>query len=520
MHRSLVADQFTTNIIQAALDAAADEMFEVLRRTSMSPIIYEVLDVGTGLTDANGALVSSGAGIPSFVGVLDKAVQAILSRYGQDIHPGDVFATNDPNHGGVTHLNDMVVAQPIFSGPICVAWAASIAHWGDIGGKTPGSMPVDVTDIFGEGLRVPIVKLVDAGKRNLALWDIIQVNSRLPEFINGDLHAQLAAGNKAAQSVQSLCDRYGIVAFEDAIQNAFDEGARRAQKGLKGLTPGEYKFAEPQDDGSTWNAKIRISQDRVEIDLTDNPGQQNAPYNTSRDGAVIACQMIFKALTDPTRFASAGSFSQLVAITKPGTIFHAEDTVPQGYYFETRIRLVDMLWHCLAKAMPDRLPAGHFGSIFGTVIAGTHPDTGRRFTMVEPQMGGWGATSKRDGMSAMYSTSHGDTFNCPVEIAEARYGLIVMQKSLAQRHETGGKYQGGHGVKTVYQMRGSAVLSVGMSHAIVPTWSHGKTQTGGRNSLIVRHKNGDKLTCIFASGVKLGKGTQITIETAQGGSSA
>lgn len=145
-------DPITSSVIQAGLVAAADEMFAVLRKTAMSPIIYEVLDVGTGITDAAGELVSSGAGIPTFVGVLDKAVRRIVELHGAEtIRDGDMFVTNDPYFGGVTHLSDVVVALPVFSGGRCVAWAASIAHWNDIGGAVPGSMAVDVTEIFQEG---------------------------------------------------------------------------------------------------------------------------------------------------------------------------------------------------------------------------------------------------------------------------------------------------------------------------------------------------------------------------------
>ena len=141
--------------------------------------------------------------------------------------------------------------------------------------------------------------------------------------------------------------------------------------------------------------------------------------------------MVLKALADPGLFTNAGSFRPLKVITEPGSIFDACFPAAHGYYFETRIRLYDMLWRCMALEMPERLPAGHFGSICGTVIAGVHPDTGRMFTMVEPQMGGWGATSMRNGLHSMYSSSHGETFNCPVEICEARYGLNVGWKRLS-----------------------------------------------------------------------------------------
>ena len=184
------ADPITSSVIQASLVAAADEMFAVLKKTAMSPIIYEVLDVGTGITDPIGNLVSSGAGIPTFVGVLDKAVKRIVELHGLNrIVEGDMFVTNDPYFGGVTHLSDVVVALPVFSDGRCVAWAASIAHWNDIGGATPGSMAVDVTEIFQEGLRLPAIKLFDKGKPIAAVFDIIAANSRLPDFVKGDLWA-------------------------------------------------------------------------------------------------------------------------------------------------------------------------------------------------------------------------------------------------------------------------------------------------------------------------------------------
>src|SRR6185436_3895425 len=203
----------------------ADEMFAVLKKTAMSPIIYEVLDVGTGITDPHGELVSSGAGIPTFVGVLDKAVKRIVDLHGLDnIGDGDCFITNDPYYGGVTHLNDVVIALPVFADSECVAWAASIAHWNDVGGKTPGSMAVDVTEIFQEGLRLPAVKLFERGRPLASVFDIISANSRLPDFVRGDLWAQVAASRKAEARIRQLVETYGIDAYRGAIASLFMEG--------------------------------------------------------------------------------------------------------------------------------------------------------------------------------------------------------------------------------------------------------------------------------------------------------
>lgn len=512
------ADPITAAVIQASLVAAVDEMFAVLKKAAMSPIIYEVLDVGTGITDPAGELVSSGAGIPTFVGVLDKAAKRIVELHGyENIADGDVFITNDPYFGGVTHLNDVVIALPVFADGEFVAWTASIAHWNDVGGTTPGSMAVNVSEIFQEGLRLPAVKLFEDGQPIASVFDIIAANSRLPDFVRGDLWAQVAASRRAETRIRQLVGDYGIEAYRTALAALFEEGERRGRAGLGELPAGTYSIEERQDDGALWKAAITISADRFLVDLTENPDQRTAPYNTSRDGAVISAQMIFKALTDPTLFANGGSFRALEVVTRPGTIFHAEGTAPHGYYFETRIRLYDMLWRCLAEAMPERLPAGHFASICGTVLAGDHPDTGRRYTMVEPQMGGWGATSTRDGLDAMYSASHGETFNCPVEICEARYGIDVGYKRLSDSDAGRGLHRGGKGLTVSYRPRGRAVLSAGYSRNKQGVWGSAGGSGGGTNGLAVIKPGGARTDYAFASGVIIEPGDEILISTANGG---
>ena len=511
-------DPISLAVIQAGLSAAADEMFAMLRKTAMSPIIYEVLDVGTGVTDAHGNLAGSGAGIPTFVGVLDKAVQRILALHGGNgVAEGDMFVTNDPNYGGVTHLSDVVVAMPVFSGGERIAWTASIAHWSDIGGMTPGSMSTKASELFQEGLRLPAVRLFDKGRRIDPLIDIICANSRLPEYSRGDLWAQIAACRRASERVARLANTYGLKTFRKAIDELFTEGEARARKGLEILEQGSWEIAVRQDSGDTWKASISVEKDEFTVDLRDNPEQKNSPYNTSRDGAVISAQMIFKALTDPGRFANAGSFRPLRVLTRPGTIFHTKGEAPHGYYFETRIRLYDMLWRCLAAAFPERLPAGHFGSVCGTVIAGRHPDNGRRFTMVEPQMGGWGATSDRDGLDAMYSASHGETFNCPVEICEARYGIDVGWKRLSSQPRGRGRFAGGLGLSTCYRPRQSAILAAGYSCHRHPVWGLNGGGEGGTNSLTVVRSSGKSERHAFVSDLIVEPGDRILIETASGG---
>jgi N-methylhydantoinase B len=513
------ADPFAIDVIQQALAAAADEMFAILRKTSMSPIIYEVLDVGTGITDAEGNLVSSGAGIPGFVGVLDKSVRRLIELVpSTDIAAGDIFVTNDPYYGGVTHLNDVVLAMPIFADGALIAWAANIGHWNDVGGSTPGSMALDARDIHAEGLRLPAIKLFEAGRPIQSVLRIMMVNSRLPEFLLGDLWAAVASVRRGAERIERLAATYGLETFQTALADYYDYAERQTRAGLACLPKGRLTLEEAMDDGSTWRAAIDVADDAFVVDLRAAPDQRPDPLNTSRDGALIAAQLIFKAATAPDTVCNAGSFRPLRLLTRPGSIFDPREPAPQGYYFEVRARLSDMLWHGLAKAMPERFPAGHFGSICGTVITGRHPDTGRRFAMVEPQMGGWGASAMRDGNSAMFSSGHGETFNCPVEIAEARYGFAYRRMSLNDEPGGEGRRRGGRGLVKEFAIGGTeAEISVGYSRHRRPVWGLAGGAPGTTNRAEIDRRDGAREVHGLASGLPLAPGDVVRIVTAQGG---
>ena len=364
----------------------------------------------------------------------------------------------------MTHLNDVVLAMPVFAAGTLVAWAANIGHWNDVGGSVPGSMAIDARDIFAEGLRLPAIKLFEAGRPIEQILKIMTANSRLPEFLLGDLWAAVASVRRGAERVARVVATYGLETLERALAEYYDYAERQARDGLRRLPRGRLALAEPMDDGTVWRAAIEIADEAFTVDLREAPDQRGDPLNTSRDGALVAAQLIFKAATAADSVCNAGSFRPLRLLTRPGSIFDPLEPAAQGYYFEVRARLSDMLWRGLAQAAPDRFPAGHFASICGTVIAGRHPATGRRFAMVEPQMGGWGATATRDGNSAMFSSSHGETFNCPVEIAEARYGFAFRRLALNDEPGGEGRHCGGRGLVKEFAIGGTATeLSAGYS---------------------------------------------------------
>lgn len=513
-------DPITLEIIQNSLQSISDEMFAAMRKTAMSAIIYEVLDIGTGITDGKGQMATSGAGIPGFVGVLDKAVQKIIQLHpASETYPGDVYVTNDPYYGGVTHLSDIVLVMPVFAGKKLIAWTANIAHWNDIGGIVPGSMSSIATSIFQEGLRLPGVKLIERGKPIKGVLEIMKTNSRLPDFLQGDMWAGIAAVRVGEKRILELVEKYGVSTFEAALERYFDYGEQVALAALKTLPKGRFSLAEPQENGDVYKVAIEITDSTFTIDLRDNPPQNPGPYNISGDAALVSAQMIFKAITDSSRIANAGNFRPLRVLTRPGTVFHVQEPGASGYGFEVAMRLYDLNWRCLAPHLgPERLPVGHFASICGTVIGGINPDTGRYFTIVEPQIGGWGATWMRDGINANYSSGHGETLRCPVEVAEARYGLYIDQFKLNDAGGGEGEFCGGKGIILDYRVRSdNCFITVAYTRSKFKPWALAGGSEGSSNYIEVIRQDGSRESYATVSVLKLNKDDVVRIHTANGG---
>ncbi|KAA3441961.1 methylhydantoinase [Mesorhizobium sp. SARCC-RB16n] len=513
-------DPITMEIIQNSLQATADEMFAVMKKTAMSSIIYEVLDMGTGITDAKGELACSGAGIPAFVGVLDKAVKVIAKKFrrGGDIEPGDVFATNDPYYGGVTHLNDIVVAMPVFMAERIIAWTANIAHNSDVGGMAPGSLTGAATEIFQEGLRLPAVKIISKGEPIRSVMEIIKVNSRMPHVLEGDVWAAIASVRIGAKRLQQLAEKHSVELFENAMSQFMDFGERVSLAELAKLPKGAFKLSEEQDDGRVFNVKITISDTEFVVDLRENPDQSTNPLNASRDGVMVCAQMLFKSLANPNSPANEGSFRPIRLLTREGSVFHATEPAPLGFYYETELRVKDLMWRCLAPHMPERLAAGHFASLCGTFIGGIHPDTGRQYTIIEPQLGGWGASPHRDGNTAIFSSFHGETYNCPAEINEARNGLYVDRMELNLEPGGEGKYTGGRGIVMDYRVRAAAgFLTVGYTRSKFPAWALAGGREGSPNYVRLIRRDGPSERFAFASGLTTHADDVIRVVTGSGG---
>ncbi|SEQ59627.1 hydantoinase B/oxoprolinase family protein [Piscibacillus halophilus] len=493
-------DPFTLEIVKDSLLATGDEMFIALAKTSMSPIIYEVLDYASGLTDAKGQLLTQGNGVTGFIGMLSFMVKETLEKYGNqgDLHPGDIIIINDPYGGGGSHLSDVGLVMPIFHEGELIAFSANKAHWTEVGGKDPGSFTNDSTDIFQEGLQFPCIKLFDQGDLNEGLVEIIRSNVRFPDLSLGDMWAQVAALKTGEKRVKELCEKYGRDTIQSSINYHLEHGERISRQEIAKLPKGTFKAEDFVDTDGIGNGpfpiqcEVTITEDEFICDFRGSSPQVPGPVNCSYTGLVSAVRTIFLAVTNPTQDVNDGVFRPLKVIVDPKSIMSAERPAPVSNYFETLVGSLDLVWKALAPYLPERLSAGHLLSISSITLSGQHQDTDEPFLIVEPSVGGWGGADGQDGASGQFCVADGETYNVPVEVAETRYGVLVDEYSLRIDGAGAGEYIGGKGVIRSYRALtdGQAATVTFGRHKFYP-WGTKGGYEGSPNEFYVEKSNGE-----------------------------
>jgi N-methylhydantoinase B len=519
-------DPYTIEIIRSSLEAIGDEMFSALQRTSMSPIIYETLDFSVGVTDARGDLITQGNGTTVFLAMIDSLVRDILAKFGSkgDIHPGDLFMSNDPYEGGGTHLSDFGLVTPVFHENELVAFVVNKAHWVDVGGKSPGSFSTNATEIFQEGIQIPSVKVISRGQVDTQILEIIAANIRLPKDSIGDFWGGVAANRVGERRIVELFAKYGRDAVLEAKDQLLAYGETMIAKDLAALPKGVFTAEDWIDDDGVTSAplrvqvKVTITDTEFAADFTGSAPQAQGPINNSRTGLVSAVRMIFKALTNPHIPANAGCFRAVKVTCPDGTVFTAKRPAPVSTYWETQMYAVDLIWKALAPHVPQRLTAGHQLSVCAVILAGTHADTREFALLVCPLVGGWGAGVTKDGESGQFSAADGETYNIPVEITEARYGVLVEQYAFHNEDGGAGEFRGGRGVVMDYRVRtDDFTLTGSFGRFKYPPWSMNGGQNGSPNKLQVLRTDGTTETYGKIAGLPLRKGDVVRMITAHGG---
>ena len=446
-------DAVTLEVLRNALPAVANEMAADLQRTSYNMMIYEVRDYCTALLDTNGELISQNVGgVSHFVADLGVLVVDGMKRYGSDgFKPGDVIITNHQAVAG-QHLNNVVIYMPYFYKGELLMFCMVRAHWIDVGGQSTGfGAGATVADPWLEGLQLDQLKIYEEGKLNETLYRVIKDNIRFPESSLGDMKSQMAACRLAARRMDELFDKYGKDTILAAISQIFDETEQKCRNVVAQLPDGIYEAeASIDDDGLIRDeevpirVKITIKGSDMIIDLSGCSAERKAAINSrTYAGARVA----YKALTGPLDPVNEGSFRALKVVIPEGNIMMAKFPAPMSGWSAIVPTVVDTIVVALAKAMPDRVPAGHHGLLGGSVVFfGLHPKTKRRFIVQSIEGGGWGGRPFEDGESATVSVCQGDVRNGSIEGIELKCPVLVESRALRRDSCGAGRYRGGLGL--------------------------------------------------------------------------
>jgi N-methylhydantoinase B/oxoprolinase/acetone carboxylase alpha subunit len=498
----------------------AEEMGVTLCRTGFSPNIKERLDYSCAVYDAQGETIAQGDHMPVHLGAMPLSVRAAIDAF--KMEPGDIIALNDPYRGG-THLPDITLVSPVFLGSQRwpMFYVANRAHHSDVGGMSPGSMPV-AREIYQEGLIIPPLRLVRRGKIVGDVLALMLANVRTPDEREGDLTAQIAANRIAEKRLREVVAKYGrsrVVAYGGALQD-YTERVMRAT--IAAIPDGEYTFEDALDDDGFCSrpikirALIRIAGKRAEIDFKGTDPQVEGSVNANYAVTLSACLYAFRCLVQGDVLYNAGVSRPLRVLAPLGTIVNAtRPSAVAGGNVETSQRITDVVLGALGRALPDRLPAASQGTMNNITFGGVNPSTGSRFAYYETMGGGMGGRRGRAGLSGVH-THMSNTRNTPVEAIEHYLPVRIRRYGLRTGSAGRGAFAGGEGIVREYEMlTDTAVTVLSDRRRFAPYGVRGGGQGGrGRNTLV---RDGREQTLPGKVELQLRRGDRLRIETPGGG---
>jgi len=460
-------DPVTLEVIRNRLDNIAEEMEMTLLKSAYSSIIKEALDASAAIFDSKGRTMAQAASLPAQLGMLMEATAQIIKKFPEEeMFEGDIYILNDPYEGG-THLPDISVIMPIFYQGRRVAFSGSLGHHQDVGGKSPGSTPPDATEIFAEGLRVPLLKLYEKGRPNLTLMEMIKRNVRLPEITMGDLRAQIACAKIGMRRITSLFEEYGLDTVNNTIGKLMDHSEMLTRKFIAEIPDGTYSFYDYiDDDGVELNKPVKImvtvtvKGSNLHFDFAGSSPQVKGPLNSVPASTKAMVYYIIRAVTDPAIPNNDGCYRPVSINLPEGTIVNPRPPAACGVRTVCLKRIVDTLLGALVKAIPHRVHAASNGQLCGLLFGGVDPETQKPYVFLSgvPTAGGMGARPSKDGIDVI-DTDMSNLMNQPVEATELDFPVHISKVKLWTDSGGGGKYRGGLGFEAeVELLRGEATL--------------------------------------------------------------
>jgi N-methylhydantoinase B len=502
-------------ILRTAFAFVPQEMGIALQRTAFSPNIKERMDASCALFDVRGRMIAQAEHIPVHLGSMPATVRAFLDAFGEDLTEGDQLLTNDPYRGG-SHLPDLTLARPVFHRHRMIGFVVNRAHHADVGGRSPGSMPVGKLTLADEGVVLEPVKWIRAGEENQASRERIVREMRNPKERLGDLRAQVAANELGARRLRELYDKYGIETCERFADEILAYSERRVRTALAAAPRGTYRAEDALDDDGVEDRPLWIRcavtiGDDVRVDFAGTDAQVEGNVNAPLAVTQSATYYVVRCLTDPDAPPNAGCYAPVSIAATEGSLVNARKpaAVAAGNV-ETSQRIVDMLFLALAPAFPDRVPAQSQGTMNNLLLGGP------AFAYYETIAGGEGALPYRRGMDGVH-THMTNTRNTPVEALELAYPIRVEEYGLIRGSGGGGRWRGGDGVRRAIRFLGEegTLTIVSDRRRSAPRGLRGgDSGSPGRNAL---RRDGvliplpSKVTC------ELRRGDVVIVETPGGG---
>ena len=444
---SKIRDPIAFELFKNSIFSIADEMALTICRTTYSGVLRDNMDFSTAFAAADGKLVAQGLTLPAHLGSIPTALDVIVNRFGDTMQPEDMYIMNDPFDGGM-HLPDIFIFKPIFWDGERIAFAATICHHADVGGRVPGSNASDSTEIFQEGLRIPPMKLYDRGELNETLWMLIEKNVRIPVQVFGDLRAQLAACTIAERQFLELIERYGVTDVKIYMTEIIDYAERLTRAAVLKLPDGEYEFEDwIDDDGIDIDQPIRLfvkitkHGDSMLVDWTGSSEQVKGAINNTLSFTKAASYTGIRSILPDGIPNNEGVF-RVIEVTAPaGTI--ANNVMPAACAARglTGFRMVDCIFGALAKMLPEKVCAASDGGNSGVSIGGYDVDR-KPYIYVDFACGTWGGRPWGDGLQGN-SNMFANMASQSVEVIEAEQPVEILAYEFLPDRAGAGKFRGG-----------------------------------------------------------------------------
>ena len=460
-----IDDPIAFELFKNSIFSIADEMALTICRTTYSGVLRDNMDFSTAFANKDGKLVAQGLTLPAHLGSIPTALDVVVERFGPEMQPEDMYIMNDPFDGGM-HLPDIFIFKPIFWKGERVAFAATICHHADVGGRVPGSNASDSTEIFQEGLRIPPMKLFDQGALNKTLWMLIEKNVRIPVQVFGDLRAQLAACHIVERQFLELIKRYGVETVGTYMEEIIDYAERLTRAAISTLPDGEYAFEDwIDDDGIDIDTPIRLhvtitkSEDKMLVDWAGSSDQVKGAINNTLSFTKAASYTGIRSVLPDGIPNNEGVFRAIDVTAPPGSI--ANGVLPAACAARglTGFRMVDCMLGALAKMLPDKVCAASDGGNSGVSIGG-YDKNRNPYIYVDFACGTWGGRPWADGLQGN-SNMFANMASQSVEVIEAEQPIEILAYELLPDRAGAGKFRGGAPYCREYRFTESeAVLQV------------------------------------------------------------